>query len=114
MVWGSSAPVAVQTEAEAFWYLNLTEEQHSAYEKFRAHLEEHLLLHPGHDDKYTLLRFLKARQYDVHKATAMYTAMTKWRVAHKVDNLQASFEFPEHDAVFKVRSSPPASTRCIV
>lgn len=103
MGWGSSAPVAVQTEAEAFWYLNLSVEQQAAYDKFRAHLEEKHMLHPGHDDKYTLLRFLKARQYDVQRATSMYTGMAKWRVAHKVDELQASFQFPEHDEVFKVR-----------
>jgi hypothetical protein len=48
-------------------YLNLTPEQDSAYTKFVEHLTETNQLHSGHDDKFTLLRFLKARQWDVHK-----------------------------------------------
>ena len=98
----SSGPVPVQTEAEAYWYLNLTADQQTAYDKFRVHLDDAKLLLEGHDDQWTLLRFLKARQWDVERASQMYTTMTKWRKEHKPDELHRTYVFHEVDTVFKV------------
>lgn len=97
----SSGPVPVQTEAEAYWYLNLTADQQSAYDKFRVHLADGKLLLEGHDDQWTLLRFLKARQWDVERAVQMYNTMTKWRKEHKPDELHRTYVFHELDTVFQ-------------
>ncbi|KAG2438205.1 hypothetical protein HXX76_005809 [Chlamydomonas incerta] len=97
----SHAPQPVQKEVEAFWYLNLTPEQQAAHDKFLAHLTDTKQLLAGHDDRYTLLRFLKARQWDVTKATVMYTNMTKWRAEHGTDKLYETFTFPEEDRVIE-------------
>ncbi|KXZ51116.1 hypothetical protein GPECTOR_14g97 [Gonium pectorale] len=88
-------------EKEAFWYLNLTTEQSAAHDKFVEHLKEAGALLKGHDDRYTLLRFLKARQWDVQRAAVMYTNMAKWRAEHQTDKVYETFTFPEEDAVLE-------------
>ena len=87
------------TETDVFWYLNLTEQQAEAYERFRSDLEASKQLVYGVDDKYTLLRFLKARQWDVEKAKLMYNKMGTWRTEHDVDTLYETYEFPELEKV---------------
>ncbi|GFR52717.1 hypothetical protein Agub_g15270 [Astrephomene gubernaculifera] len=101
MSWFSHSPTPhrVQTEEEAFWYLNLTSEQQSAYEKFHEHLQQTSALLAGHDDRYTLLRFLKARQWDVGRATTMYQNMVNWRKEHRTDEVYQTFTFEEEEAV---------------
>ncbi len=96
------APTPTQTEADAFWYMNLTPEQERTHDKFLQHLKETNALYAGQDDRWTLLRFLKARQWDVQRATVMYNTMTKWRREHGTDQLPASFHFHEEDAVVAV------------
>ncbi len=103
MSWFSSCTVhAVQTETEAFWYLNLTAEQQAAHDNFLKHLTEVKALLPGHDDRFTLLRFLKARQWDVGRAAIMYQTMVKWRMEARTDHVYETFAFPERDDVLKV------------
>lgn len=85
----------VQTEKEAFWYDHLTPEQQSAYAELLANLDSSKLLLAGHDDRHTLLRFLKARQWNPQRAQQMYLDMAKWRQDTNVDKLYAEFEF-EH------------------
>lgn len=87
------------SEKDAFWYLHLNEQQSSAYDRFRAALEQANQLVPGVDDKCSLLRFLKARQWDVDKAMVMYLKMSNWRKEHDVDGLYDTYEFPELDQV---------------
>ncbi|GIL72327.1 hypothetical protein Vretimale_3992 [Volvox reticuliferus] len=101
MSWFSHAAQPVQTETEAFWYLNLTSEQQAAYDKLLEHLKETRGLHKGHDDRFTLLRFLKARQWDVHRAAAMYQNMVKWRIEQHADHLYETFMFPEREEVLR-------------
>lgn len=103
----STGPLPVQTEVEAFWYLNLTPEQAAAYERFREHLTQAEALLEGHDDRWTLLRFLKARQWDVERAAVMYGHMADWRRQHKPDELFKTFTFPEIDEVLPVGSRQP-------
>ncbi|GLC35857.1 hypothetical protein PLESTB_000513000 [Pleodorina starrii] len=101
MSWFSHTAHPVQTEVEAFWYLNLTPEQQLAHDKLLEHLKETRTLHQGHDDRFTLLRFLKARQWDVHRAAAMYQSMVKWRIEQRTDHVYETFTFPEREAVLR-------------
>lgn len=96
------SPTPTQTEADAFWYMNLTPEQERTHDKFLQHLKETNALYAGQDDRWTLLRFLKARQWDIQRAAVMYNTMTKWRREHGTDQLPASFHFQEEDAVVAV------------
>jgi hypothetical protein len=98
------APAApfVYTEADAFWYLHLTQHQQEQYDAFYARLLAANELVPDVDDKYSLLRFLKARLWDVEKAHHMYIKMAEWRKAHKVAHIYEAFTFPELDTVAPV------------
>lgn len=46
-------------------------------------------------DKYAVLRFLKARNYEVEKARDMWVAMLRWRRENKVDTINSWFSFFE-------------------
>ncbi|KAI5070602.1 hypothetical protein GOP47_0014945 [Adiantum capillus-veneris] len=46
-----------------------------------------------------LLRFLRARSFDVGKARAMYEAMLEWRREIGADTIMETFKFPERKAV---------------
>lgn len=51
------------------------EEKKKKLEEMKKEAKEYI----GDDDDFTLVRFLIARQWDVKKATEMYTASKKWR-----------------------------------
>ena len=53
-------------------------------------------------DDYYLLRFLRARKFDLQKTLLMFTNYLKWRVEFKVDELVATFQFPEQDQVHEI------------
>ena len=38
-------------------------------------------------DDYTMLRFLRARKFDIEKAKAMFGAYMEWRRNNNVDNI---------------------------
>lgn len=46
-----------------------------------------------------LVRFLRARSFDVPKAKAMYEAMLEWRKEVGADTIMKTFQFPERKAV---------------
>jgi hypothetical protein len=77
----------LQTEAEAFWYNKLNFTQQEAYEQFQSNLTQKGVLQNVLDDRLDLLRFLKARQFNVEKAEFMYVEMAKWRVEQGIDEL---------------------------
>lgn len=52
----------------------------------------------SHDDA-TLLRFLRARKFDLAKSKLMFTDCEKWRKEFKVDELYNTFEYPEKKEV---------------
>lgn len=60
------------TEAEVYWWLegNVSEENEAKVSELRQTLGA--LLVPGLDDRVSLLRFLKARHWNVGKAAKMY------------------------------------------
>ncbi|KAF8173762.1 CRAL-TRIO domain-containing protein [Mycena galopus ATCC 62051] len=80
---------------------NLTPVQEAALAKFASELRaEGAFVEARHDDA-TLLRFLRARKFDVPKAKDMFLACEKWRKEFGVDELVRSFEFPELTEVDK-------------
>jgi hypothetical protein len=82
------APPPAQREQDAFWYDDLTAEQQRAYSQLQEGLQGKLS--PGLDTRMDLLRFLKARQFDVPRALQMYNNMAKWRREVGVDALYCS------------------------
>lgn len=66
---------------------DLTQSQQDTLSKFREILAEQGLLRKR-DDDYTLLRFLRARGFDIAKAKAMYEAMLDWRKEIGADTIR--------------------------
>ncbi|KAK4218412.1 CRAL-TRIO domain-containing protein [Rhypophila decipiens] len=52
-------------------------------------------------DTLTLLRFLRARKFDVNLAKQMFVDCEKWRQETDLDNVIAAWEYPEKEEVFK-------------
>jgi len=74
---------------------NLTSTQEAALAKVRAELQaEGAFVEARHDDP-TLLRFLRARKFDVVKAKEMLLNAEKWRKEFGVEELVRTFDFKE-------------------
>lgn len=66
---------------------------------FRQILIEKDLLPNGHDDYHTLLRFLKARKFDIDKAVQMWVEMLNWRKDYGADSILEDFVYDEYEEV---------------
>ena len=65
----------------------VTQSQQDTLCKFREILAEQGLLRKR-DDDYTLLRFLRARGFDIAKAKSMFEAMLEWRKEIGADTIR--------------------------
>jgi len=80
---------------------NLTVPQQHALETIRKELQEENVFVPERMDDAALLRFLRARRFDVPKAKTMHLSAEQWRKDEKIDELVQTFEFKEREDVNK-------------
>lgn len=80
---------------------HLTPEQEQTLGKFKQELKDEGWLSPERHDDPTLLRFLRARKFDLVKSKEMIIACEKWRKDFGVDNIIMTFDFKEKAEVNK-------------
>ncbi|XP_073127390.1 phosphatidylinositol/phosphatidylcholine transfer protein SFH13-like [Henckelia pumila] len=71
----------------------------SAVCDLRQKLLDRDLLPVRHDDYHTLLRFLKARDFNIEKTIQMWEEMLNWRREYGADTISDDFEFEELEEV---------------
>lgn len=66
---------------------DMSEEQEKQLEVFRKYIKDNNITdHPQYDDYY-LLRFLRARKFDMEKTLLMFNNFMNWRKENDVDNI---------------------------
>lgn len=66
---------------------DMSDDQEKALETFRKYIKDNNVTdHPQYDDYY-LLRFLRARKFDMEKTILMFNNFMEWRKENDVDNI---------------------------
>ncbi|KAI3990703.1 hypothetical protein MKX01_023003 [Papaver californicum] len=73
--------------------------QEDAVHQFRQKLIQLNSLLPKHDKYHMLLRFLKARDFNIEKATLMWEDMLQWRDVYGTDTILEDFKFEELEEI---------------
>ncbi|KAF5728506.1 phosphatidylinositol/phosphatidylcholine transfer protein SFH13 [Tripterygium wilfordii] len=75
--------------------------EESAVLELRQKLIDRDLLPHRHDDYHTLLRFLKARDFNIDKTIHMWEEMLNWRKEYGTDTILEDFDFEELEEVLQ-------------
>ncbi|KAI3630940.1 hypothetical protein MIR68_011023 [Amoeboaphelidium protococcarum] len=81
---------------------SLTEQQSQVLEQFKAELTQKSLLNAERHDDHLLLRFLRARKFDLPRAVEMFTNCEQWRKDKDVEGIFQNFKFEEWKEVNKI------------
>ena len=81
---------------------DLSEEQEQALEQFKKQIADEDLTDDPRYDEYYLLRFLRARQFDLEKTMTMFKNFLEWREENNVDQAMVLYECPNMKKVRKI------------
>ena len=90
----------MSTESLALGRLDtLTPEQHEILSQFKIQLGDEGFYDPTAHDDHLLLRFLRARKFDLEASKKMWIDKEKWALEYGVKDLMNSIDFPEYPVV---------------